>query len=330
MRLEIQGRIVEVGDEFAKLSPEEKQRTVDEIAASMAPQAKAEPSKMEQFFQAARPETGLAASMMSAVNSALLGAPEMIARQFGAGPAIEATRQEYPFYTATGDVAGLAAPASVGMKLAGKGMNALASRFGRAPAPTQLPTGAPATTVPPPGQLPLSAAQEQNRLMRVMRRPETPPPAAAAAETAPAAARVSMPPGSRAAASAPANLPAPALPGSDLQRYLGVAARTGGKLAGGLLGAQTGAGTLGAARDTEDPERGFMTGALNFQRAATNLPGVNMVPGAGQVISTTTGAIPGVVGFSQLAQQYARVRQQQTREDQIREEAWKRAMRGPQ
>lgn len=72
-----------------------------------------------------------AAAGLSAVNSLMFGVPELIARGFGAGPAIEATRREYPFMTTAGDVAGLINPARLGMKATekaiGYGMGALKS-----------------------------------------------------------------------------------------------------------------------------------------------------------------------------------------------------------
>lgn len=70
-----------------------------------------------------------AAAGLSAVNSLMFGVPELIARGFGAGPAIEATRTEYPFMTTAGDVVGLLNPARLGMKMAGKGMSALGERM---------------------------------------------------------------------------------------------------------------------------------------------------------------------------------------------------------
>lgn len=65
----------------------------------------------------------------SFVNSLAFGLPEMAARAMGGGPYIEAVRQQYPVATTAGDVAGLANPFRLGMKVAGKGASALGERM---------------------------------------------------------------------------------------------------------------------------------------------------------------------------------------------------------
>lgn len=65
----------------------------------------------------------------STINSMAFGLPELVARGLGAGSTIDEIRRQYPGETTAGDVAGLLNPATLGVRLAGKGMTALGTRM---------------------------------------------------------------------------------------------------------------------------------------------------------------------------------------------------------
>lgn len=123
MILEIQGRQVEVGDEFAKLSDAEKQTTVDEIANGFDQSVKAEPNMAGKAVQAALP---LAAGNMTQAT----GLGELATQAKGAispyaKSAVSPVAQLYRAHPIIGgaiDAAGMAATgfplASIGTSLA--------------------------------------------------------------------------------------------------------------------------------------------------------------------------------------------------------------------
>jgi hypothetical protein len=99
------------------------------------------------------------------------------------------------------------------------------------------------------------------------------------------------------------------------------AQRTGG-LATGIMGAQTQAASLGAARNPENPGAGAQQGAQVFRNVATNLPGTQLIPGVQPTINAVTGVVPGVLGAGAAMSDYMSI------DEMIRKEAAKRALQG--
>lgn len=108
------------------------------------------------------------------------------------------------------------------------------------------------------------------------------------------------------------------------QMARGVAERTAG-LGSGVIGAQTGAAALGAARSPDQPMAGAQQGAQVFRDVATNLPGTQLIPGAQSTIGAVTGVVPAALGYGSMMMDYGDVIDRQ-----MREEAARRAMQGSQ
>jgi hypothetical protein len=102
----------------------------------------------------------------------------------------------------------------------------------------------------------------------------------------------------------------------------GVATRSGG-IATGVMGAQTQAASLGAARNPQNPGAGAQQGAQVFRNVATNLPGTGLVPGVQPTINAVTGVVPGVLGAGAAFADYMSI------DEMMRREAAKRALQGP-
>jgi hypothetical protein len=100
------------------------------------------------------------------------------------------------------------------------------------------------------------------------------------------------------------------------------AQRVGG-LGTGIMGAQTQAAALGAARSPENPGAGAQQGAQVFRQTAMNMPGTQLIPGAQSTIGAVTGVVPGVLGLGAAMTDYLSIN------DMIRQEAAKRALQGP-
>jgi hypothetical protein len=99
----------------------------------------------------------------------------------------------------------------------------------------------------------------------------------------------------------------------------GVATRSGG-LATGIMGAQTQAASLGAARNPQNPGAGAQQGAQVFRNVATNLPGTQLIPGVHPTINAVTGVVPGVLGAGAAMSDYMSI------DEMIRKEAARRAL----
>jgi hypothetical protein len=100
------------------------------------------------------------------------------------------------------------------------------------------------------------------------------------------------------------------------------AQRVGG-IGTGIMGAQTQAAALGAARSPENPGAGAQQGAQVFRQTAMNMPGTQLIPGAQSTIGAVTGVVPGVLGLGAAMTDYLSIN------DMIRQEAAKRALQGP-
>jgi hypothetical protein len=100
------------------------------------------------------------------------------------------------------------------------------------------------------------------------------------------------------------------------------AQRVGG-LGTGIMGAQTQAAALGAARSPENPGAGAQQGAQVFRQTAMNMPGTQFIPGAQSTIGAVTNVVPGVLGLGAAMTDYLSIN------DMIRQEAARRALQGP-
>ena len=241
-----------------------------------------QPGMASRFFDAARPETSAAAFGASAVNSALLGIPEMAVRAMGGGQAIDATRAEYPYATTGGDIAGLLSPAA----LARKGVSMGISRLGGGRAGgTKYDTAAA-----------IMQTEDQAR---------------AAADAARMAQTVRQ------------------VAGPSIPQMAGTVARRTAELGGAVVGAQAGAGQLGAARSPGNYGGGFQQGAQTFQGAATNFPGLQLIPGGQTAVNTATSLLPAGQAYGSMMYDAAVNRYIDT-DRQIREEAARRALQGQQ
>lgn len=238
------------------------------------------PSMASRFFDAARPESSVAAFGASAVNSALLGIPEMAVRAMGGGPAIDATRSQYPYATTGGDIAGLLSPAA----LARKGVSMGISRLGSNRAG--------------------GTAQDTMAIMR-----QTEDQARAAADAARMAQTMRQ------------------VAGPSIPQMAGTVARRTAELGGAVVGAQAGAGALGGARSPDNYGGGFQKGTRTFQDAATNFPGLQLIPGGQTAVGTATSILPAGQAYGSMMFDAAVNRYIDT-DRQIREEAARRALQG--
>ena len=251
--------------------------------------------------------------MLSAANSALFGVPEMAARAMGGGNYIDAVRQEYPMATTAGDVAGLVNP----YRLAAKAATSAVTAVGRRMAPEAVESA---------GQRALQDAATKNS--------QTYLDAARRFDTAQARARVSPTPiNLKAAEDAQRNINTIAKDLANVEKaaqknaagsLMGKTARVGGQVAGGIMGAQAGAGMLGEARTPGSFGPGFQQGSQVAGQAVREYNPLQFVPGMPQVTQGVTSVVPGIAGYGAAMTDYLSI------DEMIRKEAARRVMQGQQ
>jgi len=289
---------------------------------------------IQQFLQSQAPAQSAAAappaeprptSALGAVNafatnlsnSVLFGAPEMINRAINpdAGAMYEQMRQDYPRASAAGDIFGLAAPGALGVRAGGAVVRGIGNRVG----PEAVETA---------GQTALTRAVDANKSMYT--------DAISRLDTRQAMARVSPTPENiKAAEAAQKHFNKVTKELSAIERtaqkeaagsVLGRTARVGGQTAGGIMGLQTGAGAIGAARSPDNPMGGFQQGAQTAGQAVQQYNPLQVVPGVPQVTGGVTQIVPGVAGYGSMLMDQAMI----DTDRQIREAAARRALGQPQ
>lgn len=249
---------------------------------------------------------------LSAVNSALFGVPEMAARQFGAGPRIEQMRQDYPVATTAGDITGMINPMRLGIKAGTAAVRGIGARMG-------------GETVETAGQTAVTRAVDANKSMYTdaISRLDT---RQAIARANPTSQNV------RAAEEAQKHFNKVTKELDGIERMarkeaagsvLGRTARVGAQTTGGIMGLQLGGGALGAARTPDTPAAGFQQGAQTAGQAVQQYNPLQVIPGVPQVTQGVTQIVPGAAGYGSML--YNTLIDQQ-----IRDEAARRALQGQQ
>lgn len=253
-----------------------------------------------------------AAYGLSAVNSALFGVPEMAARQMGAGPRIEQMRQDYPGAAMAGDITGMAVPGVAGVKLAGAALRGIGGRMGP-------------QAVESAGQTAVSRAVDANKSMytdaisrldarqAMAKNNPTPDNIRGAEEALKNFNKVTK------ELDAIEKLARKEAAGGILNRSV----KVGAKATGGIMGLQTGMGSLFAARNPGSPGAGFQEGANAAGLAVQQLNPLQVIPGVPQVTEGVTQIVPGTAAYGSML--YDTLINKQ-----IREEAARRALQGQQ
>jgi len=253
-------------------------------------------------------------------NSLLFGAPEMINRAINpeSGAYYDQMRQDYPAASTAGDIAGMINPVRLGIKAGTAAVRGIGGRMG-------------GEAVETAGQTAVTRAVDANKSMYT--------DAITRLDTRQAIARANPTPQNvKAAEEAQKHFNKVTKELDAIERMarkeaagsvLGRTARVGAQTTGGIMGLQTGAGMLGAARSPESPGAGFQQGAQTAGQAVQQFNPLQIVPGVPQVTQGVTQIVPGAAAYGSMLYDTT-VNQYLENDRRIREEAARRALQGQQ